>query len=683
MKFETGHAPFLDCGLTEEQAVAFIEKINAVLDGQPIETAWSALTREVLTPSVPFPIHELLFSFLSSQWNEDRPFPAWIPDDGILQEANASQILKEKGLASFPALHQWSVEDREGFWSLAVEKLGVVFKKPPEKVLDRSAGDTSPNWLPGAEMNIIDSCFQADPQETAIIYRSNGDAPLERMTYKQVDEASNRVANSLMQAGFHKGEALAIDMTMTADSVIIYLGIVKAGCAVISIADSFSPEEIATRLRIGKAKGIFTMDAIPRGKKLLPMYTKVVEAGAPRAIVLSCGQDTQITLREGDQNWDEFLVEDTHFETVCGNPQETINILFSSGTTGDPKAIPWNHTTPLKGGMDAYFHHDIRPGDVVCWPTNLGWMMGPWLIFASLLNKAAIALYGEAPNVRGFCQFVQDAEVNMLGVVPSLVKAWKNTGAVDGLNWNAIRAFSSTGECSSPGDMLYLMSRVQGYRPVIEYCGGTEIGGGYVMSSVIQASAPSSFSTPSLGLELHLVDDEGQPAHEGELYLIGPSIGLSVKLLNKDHHKEYFENTPPAPEGKTLRRHGDQLERLAGGYYKALGRADDTMNLGGIKTSSAEIERTLKTVEGVDETAAIAVSPKGGGPSNLVIYAVVLQDIEREALMAAMQKAIRSHLNPLFKIHDVRIAKTLPRTASGKVMRRVIRKQYIDENSAS
>lgn len=676
MKLAIDQSQLEEWGLSQELAEKAAQEINQILSRCNGEEAWARLKQEILSPNTPFQVHQGLFDMLSSAWSENRPFPAWTPDRKMLEEAGAAQLRREKGFAHFPDLYKWSVDHKEVFWETIVDKLGVVFHKKPDKLLDSSAGDASPQWFPGAEMNIIESCFQGDPQQQAMIYRPTPGAPLERMTYDQLNKASNRVANSLMNSGFKKGDALAIDMTMTAESVIIYLGIVKAGCCVISIADSFSPEEIATRLRIGEAKGIFTMDAIPRGGKLLPMYTKVIEAKAPRAIVIPCGKNTGTTLREGDMTWSSFLVENEVFETVKCNPHDTINILFSSGTTGDPKAIPWNHATPLKGAMDGYLHHDIRKGDVVAWPTNLGWMMGPWLIFASLLNKGAIALYGEAPNTREFCEFVQDAEVNMLGVVPSLVKAWKQTGAVDGLDWSSIRAFSSTGECSSPADMLYLMSRVKGYRPVIEYCGGTEIGGGYVMSTVIQPSAPSTFSTPSLGLELYLVDPEGNQSNEGELYLIGPSIGLSVKLLNKDHYQEYFADTPQGPEGKTLRRHGDQLECLPGGYYRALGRADDTMNLGGIKTSSAEIERTLKLVEGIDETAAIASSPQGGGPSQLVIYAVTLQDLDPNDLKKRLQSAIRSHLNPLFKIHDVCITSKLPRTASGKVMRRILRDQY-------
>jgi acetyl-CoA synthetase len=181
-----------------------------------------------------------------------------------------------------------------------------------------------------------------------------------------------------------------------------------------------------------------------------------------------------------------------------------------------------------------------------------------------------------------------------------------------------------------------------------------------------------------LGLDFVILDGNRDLSDKGEVFIIPPSIGLSTELLNCDHHRVYFANTPHLPcSSIPLRRHGDQMERLSNNYYRSHGRVDDTMNLGGIKVSSAEIERALSTVEEVYETAAIAVSPAAGGPSQLIIYAVVALDRQdKEALKTDLQKAIAQHLNPLFKIYDLIFIDALPRTASNKVMRRVLRDQY-------
>jgi acetyl-CoA synthetase len=246
-------------------------------------------------------------------------------------------------------------------------------------------------------------------------------------------------------------------------------------------------------------------------------------------------------------------------------------------------------------------------------------------------------------------------------------------------DWSRVRLFSSTGEASNADDMAYLMS-LAGGAPVIEYCGGTEIGGGYITGTVLQQAIPGTFTTPALGLDLVILDEEGSPADSGEVFLVPPSIGLSTTLLNRDHDAVYHDGTPTW-EGRPLRRHGDHIEQLGPSSYRALGRVDDTMNLGGIKVSSAEIERVIGSVSGCREAAAIAVSPPGGGPSRLVIYAVPTPGaaVDPARLLEAMQEEIRSHLNPLFRVHDVVVVDGLPRTASNKVLRRSLRAGYGSE----
>ena len=594
----------------------------------------------------------------------------------MIEETNLAKLMRDHKFQDYGALFRWSINDRFSFWEEIIKRLGIRFMQPPERMVTDEAEVESPTWLPGAKLNIADSCFGGGGDSTAIVYAGD-DGALHTMPLAELEVLTNRVANGLRDLGLDPGDAVAIDMLMTVESVAIYLGIVKAGCVAVSIADSFAAEEIATRLRIANAKAIFTQDVILRSGKRLPLYEKVKQADAPQAIVLPAQDELSIELGEGDLAWTDFLSKNDIFESIAREPQDHSNILFSSGTTGAPKAIPWTHTTPIKCAADGWLHHDIRPGDVVAWPTNLGWMMGPWLIYASLVNGATIALYEGAPNTRGFCQFVANAKVTMLGVVPSLVKAWRMSGCADGLDWSSIRAFSSTGECSNAEDMFWLMSRA-GYKPVIEYCGGTEIGGGYITGTMVQPAAPATFTTPALGLDLVIVDEHGNEAETGELFLIGPSIGLSRELINRNHHKVYYEGTPQGPRGELLRRHGDEMRRLGGGYFQALGRADDTMNLSGIKTSAAELERVLNETPGVQETAAIAVPPPGGGPDRLIVFAVPEPGagFEPDEVQPVMQEAIRQHLNPLFRIHEVRCVEALPRTASNKVMRRMLRAGY-------
>ena len=617
----------------------------------------------------------------------ERPFD-WAPTQASIRETNLYALMKERGISSYSELHTWSVQEPEAFWERTIRALHIALRQPYARLLDLSQGAAHAQWLQGAKMNIAESCLNGPPESLAIITRRQGADPkdkrLQTVTLDELDRMSNRVASGLQALGIGKGDAVAIDMAMTAEAVAIYLGIIKAGAAAVSIADSLPAEEIARRLQIGGAKAIFTQDVVLRAGKALPMYAKVCEANAPAAIVLSGGPEA-IDLRPGDLRWNDFLSSRDRFKAVPCTPQETTNILFSSGTTGDPKAIPWDHTTPIKCGSDALYHQDVRSGDVVCWPTNLGWMMGPWLIYAALLNRATIALYDGAAIERGFCRFVQDAHVTMLGLVPSIVKSWRGTGAAEGFDWGSIRCYSSSGEASDPNDYAWLMRLNQGdgtTRPVIEYCGGTEIGGGYAASTMIAPHRAAEFNAVALGSDVVFLNESNQPCapgETGEVFLRPPSIGLSTRLLNADNDAVYYANCPVL-NGRPLRRHGDQVIVGEEGRFRSDGRADDAMNLGGIKVGSVEIERTLNRLSSVLETAAVAVPPPGGGPDRLVVFAVLRPSTTGapapEALKREMQQAIKEHLNPLFHIADVVIAESLPRTASNKVMRKELRAQY-------
>lgn len=653
------------CGFGEEEAKA----VNALLAEKGAAACWHEVSRNILSPKHPFALHQLLYETVYATWDAETQGapPAWFPSETDIAQANITQLMEKLGIETYRAFHAWSVDNRPAFWEMMIETLGVHLPSLKVEIAGRNLNITSGRY------NIVESCFSAPDDAVAIITRSETDPTLKTVTYRELECLTNRVANGIVALGMEPGDAVAVDMPMHAESVAIYLGIVKAGCAVVSIADSFAPGEIATRLRIGKAKAVFTQDAIYRGGKRLPLYEKVVAANAPKAIVMSATK-ARLAGRD-DLTWEDFLSNRGTFTAVPCHPEAHTNLLFSSGTTGEPKAIPWTHTTPIKCAADAFLHHDIHPGDVLAWPTNLGWMMGPWLIYASLINRGTMALYDGVPTGRDFGTFVQDAKVNLLGVVPTLVRAWKNSGCMQGLNWNAIRAFSSTGECSNPMEMLFLMS-LAGYRPVIEYCGGTEIGGAYITGTRVQPAAPSTFTTPALGLDFVLCDEEGQLADNGEVFILPPSLGLSRNLVNAEHDAVYFSGTPQ-PD---LRRHGDALERLANGYYRIHGRVDDTMNLSGIKVSSAEIEEVLNRVDGIRETAAVAVSPKDGGPSQLVVYVVPVCAISVPEIHEALQTALRQRLNPLFRIDEVVVVEALPRTASNKVMRRLLREQKTPNN---
>lgn len=589
------------------------------------------------------------------------PFsPAWFPSG----PSNLSRFAEAHGLESYEELHKWSVEHPAAYWKGALSQLQIPFHELPDVVVGDDPLD--PHWLYGAKLNAAEACFQ-EPNQIAIV---SGDESGNRttLTYGQLRDRANAVSNGIAKLGLRKGDAVALYMPMTPDCVAAYLGIVQAGLAVVSIPDSFAPDEVAMRLQLGNAAAVITVAGFQRAGKTVPMYEKAVASGAKQCIVIG-----ECDLRADDIAWTEFL-EEGEFSPVQCDPYDVTNILFSSGTTGEPKAIPWTHCTPLKAAVDGHFHQDIQSSDVVAWPTNIGWMMGPWLIYATFANGATMSLFEGVPTGQAFFAFLRETKTTVLGLVPSIVRAWIKSGVANPGDLPDVRIFSSTGEASNAHDYLFLMSLASYQAPVIEYCGGTEIGGAHLTGSVMQPQIPAAFTTPALGLDFVLLDDEGAPIEAGEMgeiFLKPPSLGLSERLLNRDHDAEYYQGVPD--HAWQLRKHGDQVHWVRDWVWAAAGRADDTMNLGGIKVSSIELETAMNGHPDVTETAAVAIQPAAGGADQLVVFAVAKPGPQ---LQAELQARIKQKLNPLFRIQDLVLVDSLPRTASNKVMRKDLRAQY-------
>ncbi len=640
------------------------------------ERAWhEQISGSLAAPDVAFEehwrVHQELFA---SRTPEQGPPRIWWPDDGTVARSNLETLRREVGMEDYAALHAWSTTERSAFWERMVRRLRLSFDEPHQAVLG-SDDPTHPQWLLGATGNAARWCFLAPDDQVAIVEATEGSDRLREVTYGKLRNLAMRFAAGLQREGLGEGDGVALYMPMTVECVAAYLGTILAGCHVVSIPDSFAAPEIATRLRLGTAKVVVTMDAFQRSGKTVPMAPKVHEA-------LKINQFDALVVVIGDENdeeegWYDFLDDENELTIVDDDLDRVSNVLFSSGTTGEPKAIPWTHLTPIKAAADGHLHQDIHSDDVVAWPTNIGWMMGPWLIYATFVNRATMFLYQGVPTTQHFLESADRAGVTVFGLVPAIVRAWKQAG-VPPHALPKVRVWSSTGEASNARDYLYLMS-LAGYRaPVIEYCGGTEIGGGHLTGTVVQPASPATFTTPAMGIDFVVLQDDGTqagPGGMGEIFLIPPSIGLSERLLNKDHHEVYYAETPKGPEGQVLRRHGDEVQVLYGGFWAAQGRADDTMNLGGIKVGSIELETCMNAHPHVVETAAVGIPPKDGGADRLVVFAV-LNGEAPEALQSELQQRIKEGLNPLFRIHDVVVVEKLPRTASNKVMRRELRAQY-------
>lgn len=535
---EVGMEDLVRAGVGEEEAKWLMAELKAAIAkvGFSQKELWREVTaRKLLKPSHPHPLHQLLYYSVYHNYHNGPPF-YWFPSLNESRYTNLGRIMEthcpklfgasyEDPISSFKEFQRFSVQHPEIYWSIVLKELPIHFLEAPKCILDFSdKSKRGGNWLPGSVLNIAESCVcssnYSNKQDdcVAIVWREEGndDKEVNCMTLKQLREQVMMVANALDNI-FSKGDAIAIDMPMTVTAVVIYLAIVLAGFVVVSIADSFAAQEIAVRLRVSNAKAIFTQDSIVRGGRRFPLYSRVIEAAPLKAIVIpATGEDVQVQLRNQDLSWKDFLAGVSHlprpncYFPVYQSIESVTNILFSSGTTGDPKAISWTHLSPIRCTADSWAHLDIQSGDVFCYPTNLGWVMGPVLLYSCFLTGATLALYHGSPLDHGFGKFVQDAGVTVLGTVPSLVKTWKSTGCMKGLDWTRIRMFASTGEASNVDDDLWLSSRVY-YKPIIECCGGTELSSSYIIGNLLQPQAFGAFSSATMSTGFVILDEDGRP----------------------------------------------------------------------------------------------------------------------------------------------------------------------------
>lgn len=698
-------ADIVNCAMNETDAAAVFERAELVLARASGEDAWTMIRKGILHPEHPMSLHRLLREAAFAGWDTETrgPHPLWRAEPEAIAKTNIARLMAEKNFATYDELYRWSIEQGREFWSEMITRLGVPFINgyipTAETIVDLSNVE-EPRWMVGAKLNVVESCFRAAPDATAILFQREGDATIHAITYEALNKSSNRIAGALVKAGYKAGDKFAIDMPMHLEAVNIYLGILKMGGCVVSLADSFKAPDVEIRLEAATpVAGIFVQET-SGGARKFPLYEEVLKAtNLPRAIVLGDGGTTPKLLREGDITYADFLRHASDdFTPVALDPEHDLVIIFSSSTSSGkeqagekpkpPKAIPWRAHTAIKSMADSYLHHNMQPGKVLCWPTNLGWMMGSFAIFAALANKGTLALFEGNVVSAEFCTFVERTKVNMLGLVPTIAEGWEQKNLTKGCDWSAIEMFSSTGSPSNPSNYFYLMSRARGYRPVFEYMGGTEIGGGYLQCSLLHPASPSCFTTPCLGTDVFTPAADSDDWRKGEVFIVMrngkgecPPMGLSTTLLNFDHHEKYFARNLKSPEGYVLREHGDVLVRHPNGFIASGGRSDDGMNINGIKTSSLDLENYIKDahIAGLVDLAAIGVRPPQGGEDWLVIYAVVSDPaLTCETLQKHCREAIKARNPQLARVHDVVLIEKLPLTASGKLKRRYLQDSYLE-----
>ena len=395
-----------------------------------------------------------------------------------------------------------------------------------------------------------------------------------------------------------------------------------------------------------------------------------------------------------DIDWSDFmargrqLATDETTRTEDTSAEDVVMLIYTSGTTGTPKGAIHTHCGfPIKAAQDMRHAFDVRAGDVVWWMSDMGWMMGPWLVFGTLLNGATCVLFDGAPDFPDDGRTWAICErfgVTLLGLSPTLIRALmpRGTEPVTKHDLGALRAVGSTGGPWDPDSWRWCFETVlDSSRPILNYSGGTEIAGGIVCGNMVEPVKPCGFPGPVVGMDADVIDDAGRSVRGavGELAIRQPWIGMTRGFWGDGegdedrYHASYWARLP----GTWV--HGDFAAIDADGQWFILGRSDDTIKVAGKRLGPAEVESLLNASPDVLESAAIGVPDDVKGQA-LVAFVVLADGCEAsdEVRRQLVDRAVAG-LGKALKPKAILFAISLPKTRNGKVMRRLIRAAYLGD----
>jgi acetyl-CoA synthetase len=625
---------------------------------------------------------------------------AWQPDDATRARAQLTRFILFCGCDSFDDFHQRSIRDVAWFTERLLNFLDLQFDQPYTQIVDLARGVQFPRWCVGAQLNITKSCLDkwAEDDATAltpaVIWEGEEGATL-TLSYGELLDDVERCASGLRACGLQKGDAIGIHLPMGVETVIALLAINRIGAVAVPLFSGYGATAIAARLQDVEAKALFTCDAFPRRGKTVAIKTVADEAVAECPSILRVfvvqRLRTTIPMKPGRDLYFDQLLNTGDKQRRLGyaeltEAEDPLIAIYTSGTTGKPKGILHTHCGfPVKAAQDMCFGTDVGRGDRIAWVTDIGWMMGPWLIYGALILGSTIVLYDGAPDFPAadrLWEFTAKHKVNALGISPTLIRTLAIRG--DELparhDLSSLRILASTGEPWNPDPWWWLFEKVGNKRiPIINYSGGTEISGGILMGNPLLPLKPCSFAAPCPGIAADVVDENGNSVRNavGELVIRAPWIGMARGFWqdNERYLQTYwsrFEN---------VWVHGDWALRDEDDHWFILGRSDDTLKIAGKRVGPAEVESILVNHPAVIEAAAIGIPNELKG-SAMIVFCVLHESVKgNDNLAAELKHLIAAQMGKPLQPERVLFVPALPKTRNGKVMRRVIRAAYLNENA--
>lgn len=656
-------------------------------------------------------------------FGRDVPDAAWRPSADDLRDSRLARFIRASGMPDLTALQARAAADPAWFWGAAADDLAFLWQRRPTTVLDASRGPAWCRWWGGGAFNhaaaAIDPRAQRDPEAEALVWEGE-DGEVRRLTARELRDEVDRAAAMLTAEGVAPGDRVGILLPMLPETVVAVLALGLLRAIFTPIFSGYGPAAIASRLADCGATLLITADGFLRRGAVIPLKAAADEAvaavpGVRRVLVVRRLGDRApgTPWSEGrDRWWDAAIgaggaaaarataarAAATAVDAPAGgspggtlgrrpetDPETPYMIIYTSGTSGRPKgAVHVHGGFPIKAAQDLAHCFDLRAGETLFWLTDLGWMMGPWAISGSLILGARLVIYEGTPDHPGpdrLWSIVERHRVTHLGLSPTVIRALipHGTEPVQAHDRSSLRVLGSTGEPWNPDPWWWFFREVgDGRCPIVNYSGGTEVSGGIVGGNLVTPVRPTSFAGPAVGVAADVVDPAGRPIRGavGELVIRRPLPGMTRGFWNDpDRYVETYWSRFP---GTWV--HGDWTLIDADGYWYIQGRSDDTLKVAGKRVGPAEVESAAVGHPAVLEAAAVGIPHPVKGESIALFCVLAHGTPDDPALRAEIGARVGAELGRALRPEVILVVPALPKTRSGKVMRRVIRAAFLGED---